>query len=103
MSVMLEFSMYPLGKEESLSKHVSESLKIIAKSNVNYRFGPMSAVLEGEWEEVMKVVDQCYEKMKQNCNRIFCHISIDYREDRLDGLISKIESVAKKLDIKLKT
>ena len=100
---MLEFSMYPTGKGESLSKYVSESLEIIVKSGVNYRLGSMGTILEGEWDEVMAVVNLCYEKMKQNCNRISCHISIDYRKGRLDGLTSKIESVAKRLNIKLKT
>ncbi len=103
MSVMLEFSMYPTGKGESLSKYVSESAKIIVKSGVDYRFGSMGTVLEGEWDEVMDVVSKCYKKMKQNCNRISCHITIDYRNGRTDGLTNKIESVANKLNIKLKT
>ncbi len=103
MSVMLEFSMYPIDKGESLSEYVSESLKIIAKSGVSYRLGPMGTVLEGGWDEVMEVVQQCYERMKQNCSRITCHISIDYREGRVDGLTGKIESVQKKVGIRLKT
>ena len=53
--VLLEFSMSPLGKGESVSKYVSRSLDIIDKSGVDYRLNPMGTVLEGEWDEVMAV------------------------------------------------
>ena len=103
MSVLLEFSIYPLDKGESVSKYVVQSLEIIAKSGLNYRLGPMGTVLEGNWDEVMIVVKKCYERMKQDCNRIACHISIDYRNEREAGLTSKIDSVKKRTGIELKT
>ena len=64
--VLLEFSMSPLGKGESVSKFVSRSLDIIDKSGVPYRLNPMGTVLEGEWDEVFAVVRQCYERMKKD-------------------------------------
>ncbi len=102
MSVILEFSMFPVGKGESLSGYVARCLEIVRASGVAYDFGPMGTALEGEWNEVMGVVEQCYEDLKEDCDRISCHISIDYREDREDGLKSKVESVEKKLMRKLK-
>ena len=50
--VLLEFSMSPLGKGESVGKYVSRSLEIIDQSGVEYRLNPMGTVLEGEWGEV---------------------------------------------------
>lgn len=100
---MLEFAMFPVDKGEGLSKYVSRSLEIIEQSGVKYRFGPMGTVLEGGWDEVMAIVRQCYEKMREDCNRIVCHISIDYRKDRTDGLTEKIASVEEKLGKKLVT
>ena len=61
--VLLEFSMTPLDKGESVSQYVSRSLEIIDTSGVDYRLNPMGTVLEGEWDEVMGVVRQCFEKM----------------------------------------
>jgi uncharacterized protein (TIGR00106 family) len=78
--VLLEFSMSPLGKGESVSKYVSRSLDIIDKSGVAYRLNPMGTVLEGEWDEVFAVVRKCYERMKKDCNRISCSIKVDYRK-----------------------
>ena len=95
--VLLEFSMTPLDKGESVSEYVSRSLKIIDASGVNYRLNPMGTVLEGEWEEVMAVVHQCYEAMSSDCNRITCSIKVDYRKGRTDGLQSKIASIEAQL------
>lgn len=95
--VLLEFSMSPLGKGESVSKHVSRSLDIIDKSGVAYRLNPMGTVLEGEWDEVFAVVRKCYERMKKDCNRISCSIKVDYRKGHSGRLVSKVASVEKTL------
>ena len=50
MSVLLEFSMSPFDRGESLSKYVSRSLDIIDRSGIPYVLGPMGTVLEGECE-----------------------------------------------------
>lgn len=101
--VLLEFSMSPLGKGESVGKYVSRSLDIIDKSGVDYRLNPMGTVLEGEWDDVMDVVRQCYERMRKDCSRISCTIKIDYRKGHKDRLLGKTASVEKKLKRKLKT
>ena len=100
--VLLEFSMSPLGKGESVSKFVSRSLDIIDKSGVPYRLNPMGTVLEGEWDEVFAVVRQCYERMKMDCNRISCSIKVDYRKGHSGSLVSKVASVEKTLKRSIK-
>ena len=101
--VLLEFSMSPLGKGESVGKYVSRSLEIIDQSGVEYRLNPMGTVLEGEWDEVMDVVSQCYKRMKKDCNRISCTIKIDYRKGKNGRLDGKVASVEKRLKKKIKT
>lgn len=95
--VLLEFSMSPMDKGESVSEQVSRSLKIIDDSGVPYRLNPMGTVLEGEFDEVMGVVKQCYEVMKADCQRITCGIKIDYRAGKSGRLGSKIASIENKL------
>lgn len=101
--VLLEFSMSPLGKGESVSKYVSRSLDIIDKSGVDYRLNPMGTVLEGEWDEVLGVVKQCYERMKKDCPRISCVMKVDYRKGHKDRLSGKVAKVEKRLKRTLKT
>src|SRR4029078_7320763 len=100
--VLLEFSMSPLGKGESVSKFVSRSLDIVDKSGVPYRLNPMGTVLEGEWDEVFAVVRQCYERMKKDCNRISCSIKVDARKGHSGRLVSKVASVEKTLKRSIK-
>lgn len=101
--VLLEFSMSPLGKGESVSAYVSRSLDIIDRSGVEYRLNPMGTVLEGEWDEVFHVVRQCYERMKKDCNRVSCTIKVDYRKGHKGRLSGKVASVEKRLKKTLKT
>ena len=63
--VLLEFSMSPLGKGESVGQYVARSLEIVDKSGVDYRLNPMGTVLEGDWDDVFGVVKQCYERMRR--------------------------------------
>ncbi len=95
--VLLEFSMSPLGKGESVGKYVARSLDIIDKSGVSYRLNPMGTVLEGEWAQVFAVVQKCYERMKKDCNRISCTIKVDYRKGHSGRLQSKVASIERTL------
>lgn len=89
--------MSPLDKGVSLSKYVARSLDIIDKSGLPYRLNPMGTVIEGEWDECMKVVTACYERMARDCKRISCSIKIDAREGPTGRLESKITSLQQKL------
>ena len=95
--VLLEFSMIPLDKGESLSKYVAQSLAIIDKSGLPYRLNPMGTVLEGSFDDCIKVVKDCFEEMSTDCGRISTSIKIDYRKGRSGRLESKIKSVEQKL------
>ena len=101
--VLLEFSMSPLGKGESVGKYVARSLEIVDKSGVDYRLNPMGTVLEGDWDDVFGVVTQCFERMRKDCNRISCSIKVDYRKGAEGRLSGKVASVEKRLGKKLKT
>ena len=70
MAMLLEFSMSPLGKGESVGEYVAKSLEIIDHSGIPYRLNPMGTVLEGEWDQVLGVVKQCLERMSEDCDRV---------------------------------
>nr|CRH05808.1 Conserved protein of unknown function [Candidatus Magnetococcus massalia] len=97
MSVLVEFSMTPLDKGESVSKYVARSLDIISSSGISYKLGPMGTCVEGEWDEVMAVVKDCYEKMSSDCDRISISIKADARKGKDGRLEGKIKSIQDKL------
>jgi uncharacterized protein (TIGR00106 family) len=100
--VLLEFSMSPLSKGESVGKYVARSLDIIDRSGIPYRLNPMGTVLEGEWDEVFGVVKRCFQMMKKDCNRISAVIKLDYRKGQRGRLYGKVESVESRLKRRLK-
>lgn len=91
-----------MDKGPSLSKYVARSLEIVADSGVAYRLGPMGTCLEGEWDEVMAVIEKCYRRMSEDCERITCSIKIDARfgaDNRLQSKTDTIENIlGRKLD-----
>ncbi len=96
--VLLEFSMSPFGKGESLSPYVSRILNVVDKSGVSYKLTPMGTILEGEWAEVMEVVTNCYKELEKDCNRISTNIRIDYRKGSASRMQQKIKSIESKLN-----
>jgi uncharacterized protein (TIGR00106 family) len=99
MAALVEFSMSPLDKGESVGEYVARSLKIIDDSGLPYRLNPMGTVVEGEWPEVFTVVQQCYERMREDCGRITCSIKVDWRAGgtgRLESKIARVEEIVGK-------
>jgi len=97
MSVIVELSIFPMDKEGlSLSPYVARVISIIKSSGLSYQLGPMGTCIEGEWSEVMQVVDRCYRELEQDCDRIYLTIKADSRRNRTKGMIAKVESVLSK-------
>ncbi len=97
MSVIVDFSMYPLDKGESLSPYVARSVKIIRESGLPYEFRAMGTSIEGEWDEVMEVVKRCFEAMRRDCGRVSLSLKADYRKGTGGRMQRKVESVNEKL------
>lgn len=101
--VLLEFSMAPSGKGESLSPYVARIVDIIDKSGVPYQLTPMGTILEGEWDEVMAVVTACFSAMRSDCDRIGVHLKIDYRAGPGGRMKAKVDAIEEKLGRTLST
>ena len=101
--ILLEFSMSPLGRGESVGAYVARSLEIVEQSGLDYRLHAMGTILEGEWDDCFAVVKRCYDAMRVDCPRISCSIKVDAREGASGRLASKVQSVEKRLGRKLKS
>ena len=97
MSVIVEFSIFPMDKGESLSPYVARAIKIIEASGLPYELNPMGTCVEGEWKAVMSLVDRCFQELQKDCNRISLSLKADYRKGPAGRLKGKVESVKAKL------
>jgi len=101
--VLVEVSMSPFGKGESVGKYVARSLDIIDRSGLDYRLNPMGTVIEGEWDDVFAVITRCYTRMRRDCNRISLSIRADYRKGAKGRLSGKVQSIERRLKRRLQT
>ena len=92
--VVLDFSIFPLDKGESVSQYVARSVDIVDRSGLSYRCHAMGTTLEGDFDSLLAVVKQCFDALAVDCDRIECSIKLDYRKgytDRLDGKVASVE------------
>jgi uncharacterized protein (TIGR00106 family) len=95
--------MFPVGKKESASTEVAKIIDIIDKSGLPYRTGAMATTIEGEWEEIIPLINKCRLKMRQKANRIYMALTMDDRKGAKGALTKKVDSLEKKLGRKIKS
>ena len=98
MSVLIDFSIFPVDKGTSVSPYVARAVNIIRQSDLAHALGPMGTSIEGEWPAVMAVVNRCFEALQADCDRIYCTIKADYRKGAGNRLKDKVRSVEAKLE-----
>lgn len=94
---LLEFSMTPLGKGDSVSQYVARSLEIIDASGLDYELHAMGTIVEGEMDELLELLKQCFEAMAEHSDRISCTAKFDYRRNHQGRIRKKVERVEHQL------
>ena len=104
MSALVEFSMFPTEATQSKSAFVARVLDIVDKSGLPYQLTPMGTIIEGETvAEVMAVINEAYEELQTDCERVYSSIKIDWRKGAMGRLGDKVNAVEEKLGRKLKS
>lgn len=104
MSVLISMSIFPLDKGESVGEYAARAVKVIHESGFPYKVSPMETVIETESvEEALEIINKCFKALEGDCNRIICHIRIDYRKGKSGRIESKVKSVEEKLGFKPQT
>ncbi len=97
MSVLIDLSIFPVDKGVSVSPYVARIVSLIKGSGLSHVFGPMGTTIEGEWDDIMSVINQCMEELKKDCDRIYMTIKVDYRKGINGRIKGKVKSVEEKL------
>lgn len=97
MSVIAEMSIFPMDKGTSLSPYVARAMKVIKDSGIDHHLTPMGTCIEGSWQEVMQVVDKCFQDLSKDCDRINLNMRVDYRSGGKKRMQEKVESVQSKV------
>lgn len=95
--MLVEFSIIPIGKGSSLGDDIAKVLKIVDESKLPYKINPMGTVVEGSWDDVVRLIKKCHNTVMKNSERIITTISIDDRKGKPSRIEEKVRSVEKRL------
>lgn len=95
--LIVEFSISPIGVGESLSPYVAKVVDLVDRSGLPYLLTPMGTIVEGEWQEVMELIERCHKLMRELAPRVATRIYIDDRPGKTGLLEYKTRSVEEKL------
>ncbi len=99
MSYILSISMFPVDKGESLSLYVSKVSKIIDNSGLEYVITPMATMIESEnIDDLLNIIKMGLETIKDDSNRVYANMAIDYRKSGLGRLKQKVEALKLKIE-----
>ena len=99
MNTLIAFSVAPFGAGEELSDAVAEVVQIIRNSGLKNRTYSMFTEIEGEWDDVMRVVKDATFVLAQKGLRTELVLKADIRPgytNTMDGKLERLESSIKK-------
>lgn len=98
MSVILNLSLFPMDKGESVSEYVARAVKVIQDSGLAHLSGPMGTAVEGEWDEVLALLSDCYRALEPHANRIHIQATFDCRKGPAGRLEAKMASLKSRIE-----
>jgi len=100
--MLAEFSIVPVGLGSSIGDRLAEVLKVIDASGLPYKINPMGTVVEGGWDDVMKLIKKCHATVMKNGERAITSISIDDRKGKPNRIEEKVKSIERRIGKSLK-
>ncbi|MBI4465748.1 MAG: MTH1187 family thiamine-binding protein [Acidobacteria bacterium] len=75
--MLIELNIVPLGRGLHLSQDLAEVLKVIDDSGLPYCLTPSGTCIEGEWGEVMSLVQRCHAQARTISQHVLTTIRIE--------------------------
>ena len=100
--MLVEFTVVPIGFGSSIGDQLAEVLKIVDASGLPYKVNAMGTVIEGEWDEVMKLVKKCHGAVMKAGDRAITTISVDDRKGKPNRIDAKVNSIERRIGKSLK-
>jgi uncharacterized protein (TIGR00106 family) len=95
--MVVEFSVVPIGQGEELAPRLAKIVDIVDASGLPYQLTAMGTIIEGEWDDLFKLIRECHMAMRRQASRVLTHITVDDRERAKGRIRGKVEDVEKVL------
>ncbi len=82
----------------SLSPFVAKVCKVIEEdSKVEHMLTPMGSIIEGDYDDVMALVDRVFKTVAPDYERVGITVKMDYRKSKKNRMQGKVASVSEKM------
>lgn len=93
MNTLVAVAIAPFGVGDELMNEVSEVVKVIRKSGLPHHTSSMFTEIEGEWDEVMKVIKDATFVLAEKGIRTEVIMKMDIRPGYTDTIHSKVDKI----------
>lgn len=93
MNTLLAVAIAPFGVGDELAQEVAEVVKVIRESGLPNRTTSMFTEIEGEWDEVMKVVKEATFVLAEKGIRTEVVLKADIRPGYTNTINAKVDKV----------
>jgi uncharacterized protein (TIGR00106 family) len=98
VSLLVAFSVTPLGIGEGVGEVVAEAVRVVRESGLPNKTDSMFTVIEGDsWDEVMPVLMRAMEAVAARAPRVSTVIKADWRPNATNAIRRKVETVERYL------
>lgn len=97
MNTLIALAIAPCGTGEELSDYVADVVNVIRKSGLKNHTSSMFTEIEGEWDEVMKVVKEATMVLAEKGIRTEVVMKADVRPGFTDMMDRKVQVLEDKL------
>lgn len=98
MNALVAVAIAPFGEGEELSEYVAEVIRVIRDSGLPSRTNSMFTEIEGEYDEVMRVVKDATFVLAERGIRTEVILKADIRPDHTNTMTSKVAKIDAILD-----
>lgn len=96
--MIVEVTIVPVGTgSPGVSPYVGAALRVLRRSGLKHRLGPMGTTIEGEWDPVFATIRRMHEAcIKLGAVRLLTTIRVDDRRDKPATMQGKVRSATRK-------
>lgn len=98
MNTLVAVAIAPFGEGEELAKYVSEVVRVIRDSGLKNRTYSMFTEIEGEWDDVMRVVKEATFVLAEKGIRTEVILKADIRPGHTDMMDAKLDRLDKAME-----
>lgn len=96
--MLIAFSITPIGTASaSVSGAVADTMRVVRDSGLPNRTDAMFTTVEGEWDELMAVVQRAMLAVGEHAERVSLVLKADYRPGVTGALDAKVRAVEDRL------